>query len=353
MSVRPHPKKSEGWWVIDYYPAGRKGKRIMFTFEGTRGEALAMEQELRRSPGDISQLVSPLVRDLVAPWLEHYRSVASTGTYKDAINSLSHLLPVFGLFKPANISRQVISNYKLKRLQDVANPKEVEKDKEPRFIKKRTVSKELSYLSSMLKWAAEMGHCPDLPFVIKGFPAKQTTPAVVTPLTPRQITKMYENTDHEYRLLYLLWADMGLRRNEGLNVKAEDVDEYRETLSVVGKGAKQRIIPWLSNRFADELKRVLDIRPSGHLIINTDTDEKFSETVKWLKRAATKAGIKQNVHPHLLRHSCLSNLAMLGMSPHALQQIAGHSNIETTNKIYIHIRSDYVKDEAEKIRKMR
>lgn len=351
MSVRPHPTKGDGWWVIDYYPSGRKGKRVVFTFKGTKGAALAMEQDMRRGPGEVKNRVSPLIRDLVSPWLEHYKTVARPLTHKDAVNSLAHLLPRFGMYKPANITRQTIADYKMARLQEAANPGAVAKGKAPRPPSKRTISKELSYLSSLLRWAAEMDLCPELPFTIRGFPSKQTRAEVVRPLTPRQITAILENVDPKYRLLYLLWADMGLRRNEGLAVTAEDVDEYRETLSVVGKGAKQRIIPWLSNRFADELRRELDKRPSGPLVVNEDTGEEFSETVKWLKRAARKAEIRQNVHPHLLRHSCLSNLAMAGMSPHALQQIAGHSSIETTNKIYVHIRSDFVAAEAERIRK--
>jgi len=45
------------------------------------------------------------------------------------------------------------------------------------------------------------------------------------------------------------------------------------------------------------------------------------------------------------------DLARQGMSPHALQQFAGHSSIETTNKIYVHIGSDFVGDEVRRIRK--
>ncbi len=307
---------------------------------------------VERSPGEVKSQVSPLIRDLVSPWLEHYRTFARPLTYKDALNSLAHLLPRFGIYKPANITPQSINDFKKARLQDPANPGVVRKGQPARPVSKRTISKELSYLASLLRRAAEMDLCPELPFTIRGVPSKQTRAEVVRPLTPRQITAILEHVGPKYRLLYLLWADMGLRRNEGLAVTAaEDVDEYRETLSVVGKGAKQRIIPWLSDRFAEELRRELDKRPSGPLVVNEYTGEEFSETVKWLKQAARKAEIRRNVQPHLLRHSCLSNLAMAGMSPHALQQIAGHSSIETTNKIYVHIRSDFVAAEAERIRK--
>jgi integrase len=162
---------------------------------------------------------------------------------------------------------------------------------------------------------------------------------------------MYDIIEPEYKLLFLLMADMGLRREEALSARAEDVDEYHETMSVVGKGNKERILPWASDRFVDELKKVLDKRPAGHLTINPKTGERFVQIRKALNRAAQNAGLNRDVNPHLLRHSCLTNLAKKGMSPHALQQFAGHSSIETTNAIYVHIRSDFVGDEMRRIRK--
>ena len=352
MSVRQHLKKG-GWWIIDYYPHGRKGKRVRFSFEGTEGEALALEQELRRNPGEIVNEVAPLLKDLIAPWLESYRNEVAASTFKDVVGTMAHWLPVFGNFKPVNITQKAINQYKNARLGDVANAAAIQRGKPPRFIKKRTVNKELSYVSSCLKWAAQNGYCHELSFQIKGFPAKQTRAAKPMVLTPRQMTKMYQHIESEYKLLFLLMADMGLRRTEALNVKAEDADEYHETLSVVGKGNKQRIMPWSSDRFAMELKQALDKRPSGFLVINPKTEKRFSDMRKALNRAAKKAEINRSINPHLLRHSCLTMLAEKGFSPHALQHFAGHSSIVTTNKIYVHIRNDYVGDEMRKIREKR
>lgn len=350
MSVRPHPAKGDGWWIVDYYPAGRKGKRVRFPYQGTKGEALALEQELRRAHGEVVNEVAPLVKDLVAPWLEYYQNEVAPRTYDDAISTMAHWLPVFGNFKPANITQNVINQYKNSRLQAVANTAAVERGKPPRLIKKRTVNKELSYFSSCLKWAAQNGHCAELPFQIKGFPGRQTKAVAPKVLTPRQMTAMYKVIEEEYKLLFLLMADMGLRVSEALDAKAEDADEYHETLSVVGKGSKQRMVPWASDRFRDELLRALDQRPEGFLSRNPATGERFVDVRKALNRAARKAGIERIIKPHLLRHSCLTKLAQQGMSPHALQQFAGHSSITTTNKIYVHIRSDYVGDEIRKIR---
>lgn len=350
MAIRPHPTKGEGWWIIDFYPDGRKGKRIRHRHEGTKASALQLELELRRQSKKIDDLIAPLVKDIVPEWLKSYKNTVSEGTYRDASDALVHWLPYFGNFRPANISRKAINEYKSKRLKDVSNPKSVENGKEPKYYSKRTITRELSYFSSCIKWAAENGHCNDLSFQIKGFPVKQTRSAPPVVLTPRQITKMYQVIEPEYKLLFLLMADMGLRRNEAIYIKAENVDEFNETLIITGKGNKPRTIPWLSDRFAEELERALDKHSEGYLILNPKTEAPYNQIRKCIARAGKNAKISRHINPHLLRHSCLTNLARNGMSPHALQQIAGHSSIETTNKIYVHIRSDFVGEEARKIR---
>lgn len=350
MSVRPHPTKGDGWWVIDYYPDGWKGKRVRAEFEGRKGEALALEQELRRSPGTIKNSVAPSIKDLLPSWLQYYRNEVAPSAYADAVTTLKHWLPVFAGFKPAAITQQAINNYKTKRLAEITNPHAVARGEEGKFISKRTVNKELSYLSSCLRWAVQNGHCPDINFHVRGFSAKQTRASIPTVLTPRQNDKMYEVIDAEYKLLFLLMADMGLRREEAMAAKANDVDEFHQTLSVFGKGNKQRILPWTSDRFAAELRRTLGARADGYLTVNPKTGERYVQVRKALNRAAKRAGLARDVNPHLLRHICLTNLAGMGMSPHALQRFAGHSSIETTNRIYVHIRSDFVGDEVRRIR---
>ena len=350
MSVRLHPTKGPSWWIIDFYPQGRKGKRVRQIFQGTKGEALAIEQDLRRAPGEVVNAVSPTVKDVVAPWLEYYHNEVSATTYKDAVNCLKSWLPYFGNFRPANITRTAINNYKARRVLDIANKAAVGRGQPPRYVKKRTINKELSYLSSLLKWAAEHSHCEELNYTIPLFPAKLTRPPAVMVLTPRQMTLLYEHADPEYKLLILLLCDMALRVAEAISLTAEDIDEYHETITVLGKGNKERILPWASERFAVELRKTLDARPSGLLTLSNKTGEKFVDTRALINRAARRAGIKRKINPHLLRHSGLTALAMKGMSPNALQNFAGHASMMTTQRIYVHVRQDFVGEEMRRIR---
>ncbi len=352
MSVRPYPPDKEGneRYVIDFYPSGRKGKRIRQIFKGTKGEALEFEMAARRAPGEATMLVAPIIKDLIDDWLRYYKTQVASRTYDRTVGGMAHWLPIFGNFKPANITIKLINNYKQQRLKDIANKAAVERGKPPRYIKKSTINKELSALSSFLKWAEENDFCPPLTVKIKGFPRKQILTKAPKILTPRQVTKMYEAIDDQYKLIFLLMADMGLRPTEATTAKVEDVDEFRETIAVAGKGNKERILPWTTERFKKIILETLDKRVDGYLTINPITKKNYTDLRKPLRRAANAIDLNKKVNPHLLRHTCLTNLAEQGMSPHALQAFAGHSSIETTNKIYTHIRQDYVGDEVKRIR---
>ncbi len=150
---------------------------------------------MRRAPGQVNALISPLVNDQISPWLEYYKTQVRPRTYQDAVDCLAHWLPYFGNFRPANITRSTINSYKIKQLKEIANKKAVSRGKPLRLMSKRTINKNLAYLSSFFRWAAENNHCREMAFKIQGFPAKQIKTAVPKPLIPRQITKLYECTD--------------------------------------------------------------------------------------------------------------------------------------------------------------
>lgn len=63
MSIRPY-KKKPGRWVIDYYPLGRKGKKVLKVFAGSEADAQALELELRRQY-QIPLSVNPKTKDVL------------------------------------------------------------------------------------------------------------------------------------------------------------------------------------------------------------------------------------------------------------------------------------------------
>jgi len=214
-----------------------------------------------------------------------------------------------------------------------------------------TINKHLNYFSSVLRFGAANGYCQELTFKIPRFPKKKTTPEEETkPLTRRQLNAIYAYISPEYRLMFLLMADHGLRLEEALKLKIEDIDENRKTISVLGKGNKRRTVPFMSDRFEAELDIALAKRLDGYLNVNPRSGDRYATMWKELKRAAKLAGVTRKVNHHILRHTFATLAAESGMNPHALQRILGHESIETTNKIYTNVSRDFVGDEAKAMR---
>lgn len=351
MSVIPHPTKSKKkpgrwWYVVIGYGKNRK----YLPFEGTFDAAAEYERSLRQSAGGAEPVHSAArIKDLILDFLDYYRMEVASTTMRDARSVFSsYLVPFFGNFQPGQINQTIINHYKTERLNSTKRTQK--RASQPKHIKPKTINKELSLLSSLIKWAAGQGYCQQLAFTIPFFPGKRVTAEPKRPLTRRQATAIYQIIEPEYRLIYLLMVDAGLRISEALQLRAEDVNEHLRTIAVLGKGSKYRIIPWTTTRLEEELLAALLRRPAGYLSINSKTGKPYSSIKKALSRAALATGIERHIHHHLLRHTFLSLAAERGVDAHALQQLAGHASIQTTNQIYTHVRQDYVRKEVEKLR---
>ena len=334
MSVRPHPSKSRRepgkWWYIDI---GRGDNRTKQVFHGSFEEAKIIEKNIRQQrPLDVPT-VAPKIKDMILPFLDWYKGEASSRTIRDIKFSIDlYFIEWFGNLQPQQLTLQIFNDFK--------------KSLTERRLAPVTINKHLNYFSSLLKWAVNHGHCQELPFRIPRYAKKRTTAAPKQPLTQRQVDAIYRHIEVEYRLPYLLMVDHGLRQEEAMNVKIEDINEGNKTIQVLGKGSKYRVVPFMSHRFVEELCKILSIRFEGPLVVNPKTGKAYVTIWKAIKRAANSSGITRNVNHHLLRHTFSALAAESGMNPHALQRILGHASIETTNQIYTNVSRDFVGDEA-------
>ena len=134
----------------------------------------------------------------------------------------------------------------------------------------------------------------------------------------------------------------GLRVSELVNLKLDNITFKGNYLKVLGKGNKERILP-----FTSETNEILNLYLSRvRSLIKTKKKELFlhpnGENVSRqyfflkLKKYAKDAGISKNISPHTLRHTFATFLLNKGASLRNVQELLGHSNIETT-QIYTHI----------------
>ena len=148
------------------------------------------------------------------------------------------------------------------------------------------------------------------------------------------------------RLLILLLYSSGLRVSECLKLHVEDLD-FKEKVCIVkqGKGKKDRVTV-LSETFAEQLKEYLNKKgiEEGAIFMNK-SGETFSvrNAQKIVSSAAKRAGIKKIVTPHKLRHSFATHLLDAGVSIRVIQELLGHSNLQTT-QIYTRVSRELIRN---------
>lgn len=172
-----------------------------------------------------------------------------------------------------------------------------------------------------------------------------------------EITAIIEAADDKKPLvlrdracLELLYA-AGLRISELLDLKIIDLDMDNGLVNVIGKGNKQRIVPFgkQAERALDEYithgrPSIIKKRSSSFLVLNA-RGKKLTRVgfLKILRKYRIKSGIKKRVTPHMFRHSFATHLLEAGADLRAVQELLGHADISTT-QIYTHVDREYLKE---------
>ena len=149
-------------------------------------------------------------------------------------------------------------------------------------------------------------------------------------------------------ILELLYAT-GLRVSELVNLRPGDLDLQQDYLRTIGKGGKERLIP-----FHDLARQKIQLylakarpilaaasrkgkSPSGKLFLNKNGGA-LSRVGLWqkLRAYAIAAGLKDLPSPHTMRHSFATHLLEGGADLRVVQELLGHSSISTT-EIYTHV----------------
>ena len=334
MAVYVDPKDPD-YVIIDCRPDGYKGKRIrqrhQLSIVSLELAQLIHDDMMRRPQQQYRPPVNTTCAGIYKQWLAAYRLERTKRTVEDAEDSWRQLTQYFGALLPKSITEDNIERYKRDKIKT---------------LKPRTINKHLSYLSSMLKWAAKKKLCAPLDFQIPFFEKKLTRAPKPRPITQQQITAIYNAIEPDYKLVFLLMADAGLRRNEALTLKRDDVEFDSGLIFVVGKGNKERIVPVTTDRLKPELIKKVDT--TGYFTINPRTEKPYLTIRKALLRAADKAGVDKHIYHHLLRHSFGTNATMAGIDVKALQGIMGHSSVDTT-QMYQHLAGSYYREQGKKL----
>jgi len=131
----------------------------------------------------------------------------------------------------------------------------------------------------------------------------------------------------------------GLRLNEGLHLKAQDIDSERMLIWIRnGKGGKDRYVP-LPERLLTMLRDYWKShKPSSYFFFSKDKNTALSESSlqNTFKAALRESGINKAASIHTLRHSYATHLLERGVDLRVIQELLGHKSPQTT-AIYTHL----------------
>jgi len=189
---------------------------------------------------------------------------------------------------------------------------------------------------------------------IEGLKAPRIRRKIPFVLTQQEIERLIEQPDEgamglRDRAMLEMGYSTGMRVSELCGFKLENIDEERRLVRVIGKGRKERLVPFgrkshaaLRSYLAEGRPAFLKERVSAYVFLNY-RGQPLSRISFWklLKKYAARAGLPAQVTPHTLRHSFATHLIEGGADLRAVQELLGHSSISTT-QIYTKLDMDYL-----------
>jgi len=152
-------------------------------------------------------------------------------------------------------------------------------------------------------------------------------------------------------LLELLYGT-GARISEAVGLAVDDVDRSAGTIRVTGKGSKQRVVPIGSfaltalDAYLVRGRPVLAAQGRGisALFMNA-RGGRLSRQSAWtiLRTVADRAGITEDLSPHILRHSFATHLLDGGADVRVVQELLGHASV-TTTQVYTLVTVDRLRE---------
>lgn len=240
-----------------------------------------------------------------------------------------------GIYDPDSVSRNLLNSYVLSLRQDNMNP--------------RTVVRKIASLRGFFKWLYGNEFIKNNPATYLEQPKlPKRLPKVVTLQEIKEIFHFDMNA--EDNLIVELLYDCGLRVSELVNLKISDIDTKSKYIKCVGKGSKERLIPFgksaksainkylvqrdkIISKYGLNTKRLF-IKDSGKFLTRQDV-------YNFVRSLGEK--IHKHISPHTLRHSFATHLLENGADLRVVQELLGHSDVSTT-QLYTHITKKRLKE---------
>lgn len=220
-------------------------------------------------------------------------------------------------------------------------------------ISKRSIKRKLSALRHFFKFLVDREYVKMNPFLTITSPKidKRLPEFLYYEEVEKLLAQNALRTDHlmirDQAILELLYAS-GMRAFEICTLEIFNIDYGNRCLRIIGKGNKERIIPFSVTAKDAMVRYQKELRPTllkkNHDEILPDTfflnDQGKALTTRGLefilKEIERKTGVYLSLYPHKMRHTFATHLLDNGADLRVIQELLGHSSLSTT-QIYTHV----------------
>lgn len=227
--------------------------------------------------------------------------------------------------------------------------------KEEKKNSARSINRKISTLKSFFKYHLRRGNL-----------AKTPMSSVTAPKVSKRLPQYVEQQDmgillgeivfpdtwkgHTEKLLLTIFYNTGMRLSELVNLKENQVNTSGNTLKILGKGNKERVVPvspeliTAIQHYISRKRKELEEPDTNCLLVSgkgkkLDPRSVYQSVNTWLKTVTTI----DKKSPHVLRHSFATHLMNNGADINAVKELLGHSSLAAT-QIYTHNTIEKLKD---------
>lgn len=269
---------------------------------------------------------------------------------RSAISLSQHTLKAYGFdladftafAKPATplaeLSKETLRNY-------------IRHMRETRQLKETTIKRRIACLKLMFRWAKQECMLRENPFdtlnerirLPKRLPralAKDETRRLRAASSPASDLDAFGI--HATKIAIQIMLATGIRVGELVSIRHEDIDLVNASLTIHGKGNRQRVVYLIDTKTKECLRRYLtrrqqvDTHEPWIFVAKNGKQITTNQMRRKLKDIAKSAGIERRITPHMLRHTSATTWLEAGLDIRYVQKLLGHQSISTT-EIYTQV----------------
>jgi len=206
---------------------------------------------------------------------------------------------------------------------------------------KTSINRKIASLKSYFNFLVNIDIIESSP--LKGHKNLKSSSKIVIPFSEDEIMQVFENfndskiSDRD-KLIIEIFYSTGLRREELINIKIQDIFLKEGLIKILGKRSKERLIPIIPS-LSKNLKNFISNNNNSKYLFETKKLKKISVSTVYrlINKYFRLVSSKVKVSPHVLRHTFATHMLNNGADINTIKEILGHSSLSST-QIYTKIK---------------